>query len=303
MGDLSTIIASILILGGIGLLCGIVLLVASKFFSVEIDPRITELVRVLPGANCGACGFAGCARFAADLIGGKSHPSACKVVDDEKSASIFSLLGLEDTGRVRLVSALCCQGGDDVVRKRSEYQGVLTCRAAALYAGGDKACSYGCLGYGDCIAVCLFDAIHPGENGLIAIDLEKCTGCGKCVPECPKQVLVLIPNSARVSVACSSKDRPKKVVQVCRKGCIRCKRCEKACRLDAILVQEDLPVIDYRKCDNCGDCVAICPTGTILRVSPAGMDANKALAEPSNGGLREDAADTERRCISGRPSA
>jgi electron transport complex protein RnfB len=266
MAGYSTVIHSVLVLGGIGLLCGIMLLVASKFFSTEVDPRVGELVKMLPGANCGACGFAGCARFAEDIIGGRSHPNTCKVLDDENAASISSFLGVEGSQHVRVVSILRCQGGNHVVQKRSEYHGIKSCRAASLYAGGNKACSYSCLGYGDCISVCPFDAIQYGEDGLVVIDRAKCTGCGKCIPECPKSVLSLVPRSAQVSVACFSKERGKKVSQVCKQGCIACKRCEEACPLDAIHVEDNLANIDYQKCDNCGQCVEACPTKSILRV-------------------------------------
>jgi Na+-translocating ferredoxin:NAD+ oxidoreductase RNF subunit RnfB len=242
------------------------LFIASKFFVTEVDPRLVELVTMLPGANCGACGFAGCARFAAGIIDGKAHPGACKVIDDATSTSIFSYLGLENDPRVRVVASLRCQGSKDVVQRRSRYQGVRSCRAAALFAGGDKACPQGCLGYGDCVAVCPFDAIHHGGDGIIVIDRKKCTGCGTCITECPKNVLSLIPRAARVSAACFSIERGKKVSEVCKKGCIACKRCEKVCPVDAIHVEDNRVNIDYEKCDNCGQCVDACPTGSLIRV-------------------------------------
>ena len=262
----STIVASIVILGGIGSLCGLMLYIASKFFATEVDPRIGELVKMLPGANCGACGFAGCARFAAGIIDGKALPDACKVVDEPTSASIFSYLGLENHPAARSVASLRCQGSNDVVGRRSEYHGIRSCRAAALFAGGDKACLQGCLGYGDCITVCPFDAIRLGDVGIIVIDRDKCTGCGTCIPECPKNVLALIPRTAQVSAACFSIERGKKVSQVCKKGCIACKRCEKVCPVDAIHVEDNRVNINYEKCDNCGQCVDACPTGSLLRV-------------------------------------
>lgn len=261
----STITFSILILGGIGLLCGILLLVASKFFSVQVDERVEKLVKILPGANCGACGFAGCAQYARDLIGGRATPNACNVLDEEKSIAVASLLGVENNFQDRRVAVLRCLGGDQIVSKRSEYQGIKSCRAVSLFFGGNKACPYSCLGYGDCIEVCPFQAIFRSNDGLVRIDRRKCTGCGKCIGECPKGILSLTPKASEVVVACLSHYPGKKVMQACRKGCIACKKCEKACPLEAIMVEKNLANIDFQKCNVCGLCVEACPTGSIIR--------------------------------------
>lgn len=261
----STIIYSIVIMGGIGLLCGTILLIASKFFAVPLDERVAELIKILPGANCGACGFAGCTSYARNLVEGQARPNACRVIDEEKSKSIASLLGLSVEGIERETAVLCCQGGKDVARQSTEYNGLKTCRAAALFFGGDKDCAYGCLGYGDCLKVCPFSAISMGEHGLIVIDYQKCVGCGMCVVECPKRMISLLPQNAQVYVACRSKDRGKRVAQVCKKGCIACRRCERACPVGAITIEENLAKIDFQKCNNCGLCVEACPTGAIIR--------------------------------------
>ncbi|NWF54701.1 MAG: RnfABCDGE type electron transport complex subunit B [Syntrophaceae bacterium] len=236
MGMESVISYSVLILGGIGLLCGSLLLVASKFFSVTLDPRVGDLIKLLPGANCGACGFAGCAEYAKELAGGGSSLGACRVVDEKSSSAIASILGVEDQVAERFVAVLRCQGEDGVARKSAEYAGLKSCRAAALSFGGDRDCSYGCLGFGDCVEVCAFQAIRKGDRGLVVVDPQKCVGCGKCVEECPKGMLLLIPSSSEVYVACLSQDKGKKVMQACKKGCIACKKCEKTCPVDAIRV-------------------------------------------------------------------
>jgi len=265
MGMDSVILYSVLIMGGIGLLCGSLLLVASKFFSVTLDPRVGDLIQMLPGANCGACGFAGCAQYAKDLVGGNAKANQCRVVDDKTLANITSLLGVEDQKADRRVAVLRCQGEDGVARKSAEYAGLKSCRAAALSFGGDKDCSYGCLGFGDCVEVCAFQAIRRGDRGLVVVDPQKCVGCGKCLEECPKGMLLLILSSSEVYVACLSKEKGKKVVQACKKGCIACKKCEKTCPVDAIRVEENLARIDVEKCTNCGLCVEACPTGSIVR--------------------------------------
>ncbi|MBU1209119.1 MAG: RnfABCDGE type electron transport complex subunit B [Proteobacteria bacterium] len=265
MGSDSVILISIIVLGGIGLLCGILLMVASKFFSVAIDERVGELITMLPGANCGVCGFAGCAQYAKNLISGQSPANSCKVVDQEKSMAIAAFIGVKNEGIVKEVAVLRCQGGDGVVPRSADYTGLKTCRAAALFFGGDKACSYGCLGYGDCVKVCPFQAISRGENGLVVINAAKCVGCGLCVKECPKEMLLLLPSTSEVYVACLSKDRGKKVTQVCKKGCIACRKCEKACPVQAIVVEDNLAKIDFLKCTNCGLCGEACPTESIGR--------------------------------------
>ncbi len=265
MGTETTILTSILVLGGIGFACGTMLLVASKFFHVVVDERVEQLIKMMPGANCGACGFAGCAQFAKNVIEGHVPGSGCRVLDEEKRKEVAAFLGVEGVETEQVVAVLRCQGGNQEVKKSSDYQGIQSCRAASLFFGGDKSCPYSCLGYGDCIQVCPFDAISLGENGLIHIDWGKCTGCGTCTKECPKGMLVLVPRNCRTYVACASEDRGKRVTQVCKKGCIACKRCEKACPVNAIQVEGNLAKIDYSVCTNCGQCAEACPTGTIVQ--------------------------------------
>lgn len=267
MGTDSVIFYSVAVLGGIGLLCSLLLLTASKFFSVKLDPRVGDLIKMLPGANCGACGFAGCAQYAKELVGGSAQMSACRVVDEKSSTAIAGLLGVENQTAQKIVAVLRCGGEDGVARKAAEYAGLQSCRAAALSFGGDKDCSFGCLGFGDCMEVCAFQAIRKGDRGLVVIDPEKCVGCGKCLEECPKGMLVLIPDSSQVYVACLSEEKGKKVMQACKKGCIACKKCEKTCPAEAIRVEENLARIDVEKCTNCGLCVEACPTGSIVRRS------------------------------------
>lgn len=251
----------------LGLICGGILYLASRFFYVAEDKTVEELLKRLPGANCGACGFAGCSSYARALAQGRSVVGACKIVDEKNSAEIASLLGLGLGALEKSLARLLCQGGHGIVKKSLDYAGLNSCRAASFYFNGDKDCVYACLGYGDCVKVCPFDAIHLSDFGIPAIDQKKCVGCGLCVEECPKKLIKLMPRDSNFYVACSSHERGKRVSEVCKRGCIGCRRCEKACPENAITIEENLAVIDPRKCSSCGKCFEVCPTKSILKGS------------------------------------
>lgn len=263
---MNTIILSLLTLGSLGLIFGLVLAYASKKFAVQIYPRIEKVAGLLPGANCGACGFPNCQAAAAALIEGKTEADSCVLIEEEALRDITKIIGQK--GRLRRlkekkVARLICQGGKDQTEEKYIYQGVKDCRVADLLFGGEKACPYGCLGLGTCVQECPFGAITLDENNLPVIDEDKCTGCGKCVQVCPKEVLTLIPKSKKVWVACGSRAKGAKVKKVCQVGCIGCGLCVKACKVSAIILENNLVRIDYQKCTNCGDCVEVCPTKAI----------------------------------------
>lgn len=257
------IIIPVLTLGALGLLFGIGLAVASKKLAVKVDPRLEEIVGLLPGSNCGACGGAGCFGFAQAVLSGKLSPDACRVSSQATKEKIAGLLGQKLEKKIKKTAQLHCNGGIKV-KDRFLYQGIETCVAANLVLGGQKECVFGCLGFGDCVLACPFGAITMSTEGLPVVDAKKCRACNKCVLACPKKLFTLAPETARVHVLCSSHDSGRDTKAACPVGCIACRLCEKACKFDAIHVIDNLAVIDYNKCTSCGECVLVCPVKTIL---------------------------------------
>jgi Na+-translocating ferredoxin:NAD+ oxidoreductase RNF subunit RnfB len=256
------ILIPVLALAGLGLIFGVGLAIFSKRFSVNVDPRLEKIHGLLPGTNCGACGGAGCFGFAEGLLSGKMQISACRVSEDAVKERIAQLLGRAVDKRVKRTAVLHCNGGLKA-KDRFIYQGINDCAAANLLLGGQKACVFGCLGFGSCVAVCPFGAITMSSAALPVVDAEKCKACNKCVLACPKKLFSLVPVTHNVYVACCSRDLGKDTKAVCPVGCIACGLCVKACRFDAIHVIDNLALIDYHKCTACGDCVKACPMGTI----------------------------------------
>jgi len=256
------IIIPIIILGSLGLIFGIGLAIASKKLSVHTDPRLEKIHGLLPGSNCGACGGAGCFGFAESLLSGKLRPDACRVSSDEIKEQIARILGEKLEKRVKRTATLHCYGGTRV-EDRFSYRGIKDCLAANLVLGGQKNCSWGCLGFGSCVEVCPFDAIKMSDEGLPVVDNGKCKACNKCVQICPKKLFRLIAVNQNVYVACSSHDLGKDTRSVCSVGCIACRKCEQVCPSDAIHVLDNLAVIEYNKCTSCGECVKVCPMKTI----------------------------------------
>ena len=257
---------SIIVLGGLGLLFGIFLAFVSKKFHVKNDPKIEEVLAALPGINCGACGYAGCAAYAEAVATNKDVPvDLCIPGQKDAAEKVAKILGREASGKkTKLVAQLKCNGGKKEAGEKYEYSGVKTCKAASIVVGGPKSCSYGCIGYGDCARVCNFNALSMGENGLPVVDKDECVACGACVKECPKGLFKLVPHEKKVHVLCSSKDPGKIVTKVCKVGCIACMLCVKACKFDAIHVVDNLAELDYSKCTMCGDCVIACPRKIIV---------------------------------------
>lgn len=256
------ILIPILTLGLLGLIFGVGLAIASKRLAVKSDPRLEQIHGLLPGSNCGACGGAGCFGFAEGLLSGKMSPDACRVSEDKVKEQIARLLGKSIEKKVKKIAALHCNGGMQV-KERFQYEGTKDCVAANLALGGQKACVFGCLGFGTCVGVCPFGAITMSEEGLPVVDKNKCKACNKCVLACPKKLFSLIPVTHSVYVACSSHDLGKDTRSVCSVGCIACRKCEQACPYDAIHVLDNLAGIDYTKCTSCKKCVEVCPVKCI----------------------------------------
>ena len=259
-----TIISSIITLGGMGILFGGGLALASKKLAVKVDPKVEKILEILPNANCGACGLPGCSAYAEKLVNGEAESNACIPGGNQVTAAIGEILGVEAELKEAMVARLQCRGGREVAKDKYIYQGIQDCKAAILLGGGNKACIYGCLGMGTCARACPFEAITMGPDGLPVVNATLCTGCGKCRIDCPLGLFFLLEKSQKVFVGCQSKDRGPAVKKICEHGCIGCKICEKSCPYDAIAVQDFLAVIDYEKCRSCGICVVKCPTGAII---------------------------------------
>ncbi|MDD2752375.1 MAG: RnfABCDGE type electron transport complex subunit B [Candidatus Omnitrophica bacterium] len=258
------ILIPVLILGALGLFFGLGLAFASRKFAVHVDERLEKIHGLLPGTNCGACGGAGCFGFAEDILSGKLPVDACRLSEEAVKEQIARLLGKKIEKKVKLVASLHCYGGKKV-KDKFLYQGIKGCVAANQVLGGQKSCVYGCLGFGDCVRVCPFDAIKISIDGIPIVDENKCKACNKCVLLCPKKLFSLRPITHNVYVACLSHDLGNLTRLVCPVGCIACHKCEQACPADAIHVIDNLAVIDYHKCISCGKCVEACPVKTIRK--------------------------------------
>ncbi len=251
------------IFAGSALLIGALILVIGKVFKVDMDEKVTKIMENLAGANCGGCGCSGCGGFAQKLAQGNCSLNDCHVTSPEKKAEIAKLLGIELTDEEPTVAVVHCNGGVENCADKFEYKGNPTCAACNSLLGGNKACSYACLGCGDCKAVCPEDAIKVSGR-LAQVDPDRCISCGACITACPKNIIGRIPASAPVYIACSSNCRGKEVASVCKVGCIACEKCAKVCPHGAITMHDNLPVIDYKKCTGCLTCVEKCPRHIII---------------------------------------
>ncbi len=246
---MNSILLAALSMGGIGLTFSILLTIANHKLKVEEDPRITKVDEALPGANCGACGYPGCAACAEALVKGKVGIDVCPVCDDQEREKIAEILGIELEEGKRKVAVLLCQGGNQNVSNKAEYEGISSCLAASFVNGGERACDYGCIGKGDCVEVCDFDAIYMGEEGLPVIDREKCTGCARCVEACPRNIIELHPIDHHVFVLCKNQDKGADARKVCDRACIGCKICEKFDKSGGFTVENFLASVDHDKYD------------------------------------------------------
>lgn len=264
---LGIISAPILVIGGLGLVFGIILAIASKVFEVKVDPRVEQISEALPGANCGACGMPGCAGYADAIVHSGAAVNKCAPGGAALASIIAKIMGTNAEATERKIAVIhCSSGGFNNTNWKYAYQGIESCKSAVNIADGPNNCSWGCIGYNDCMQSCLFEAISIDQYGMRCIDPIKCTACGACVKACPRNLITLVPAHRNVYIKCSSKDKGPLAKQSCGSThpCIGCGICAKKCPVAAITITDNLAKIDYAKCNNCGLCATVCPTKAIL---------------------------------------
>lgn len=275
-----TIVWSIVVLAGLGVAFGAMLGVAAKRFHVDVDERVDEVRELLPGANCGGCGYPGCDGFAEAIVNDGVEITTCAPLSSGAAAAIAGVMGVEASEVVPKVARMMCLGSQGHNKSLFLYNGAEDCRAAYAIASGFKACRFACLGLGTCAKVCKFGAITMGEDGIAFIDEEKCTGCGTCVEQCPQSSIAVLERNMDVYTGCTNTDFGKEVSAHCGVGCIGCGICAKECPFDAITMEDNLPVIDYDKCRHCHVCVEKCPRKCIIHNEPhqiAVIDQEKCI--------------------------
>jgi Na+-translocating ferredoxin:NAD+ oxidoreductase RNF subunit RnfB len=280
-----TLISTILSLSGIGVAAAIVLYLIAQKFKVHEDPKIDEVEEVLPAANCGGCGYAGCRNFAEACVKAEDLSDLyCPVGGQECMDSIAKVLGLETVKQTPKVAVVRCNGTYMHCAKTNHYEGAPSCAVASQLYGGETGCQYGCLGLGDCVAVCPFDAIAmDADTGLPIVDDEKCTACGACVVACPRHLIELRkknPKDRKIYVSCMNHDKGGVARKICSVACIGCSRCVKECPFDAITIDNFLAYIDPEKCKLCRKCVSVCPTHAIQEINfPAKKSNTQTITE------------------------
>ena len=253
----------------IGIVCAAVLVVASKLMAVKEDERFPAVRDCLPGANCGACGFAGCDGYAKALCENPDTPAnLCIPGADGVAKQLSEVLSVEFEDVVEQVAVVHCSGDCRHTQDKVIYSGIESCKATKLLYGGKGSCIYGCLGLGDCAAVCPQNAIAVC-NGVAQVQTCDCIGCGMCAAACPNHLISLVPDDKKVIVACSNRDKGAATKKVCQNGCIGCKKCERVCPSGAIKVVGNVAVIDYEACTGCGACAENC-TVKCIRVEDLG---------------------------------
>ncbi len=259
---MNPILLATLLLAGIGLLLGIGLGLAAHFMSVKENEKAAAILSELPGANCGACGFSGCAGYAnalAESPGVRSN--LCPVGGDAVAGKIAEILGTKAQKTVKKTARVRCRGTLECRTRSADYEGISSCRAAMAHYNGGSGCLYGCIGLGDCASVCDAGAISI-RAGVAVVDEALCVACGKCKDACPKTLITLTPVSAP-TVLCRNPQKGKETRAVCKTGCIGCRLCEKACPSGAIVMENGVARVSRSKCTGCGACVSACPAGVI----------------------------------------
>ena len=256
---MSSILLAILVLGVLGGIFGAVLAFASKIFYVEVDPKQEAIRACLAGANCGGCGYPGCDGYAAAVAAGEAPTNRCVAGGAECAEKVARIMGVDAGAPEPMVAFVPCSGTEGHAEKRFNYNGPKDCQAAMLFGGkSNKTCTFACIGLGNCVKVCQFGAMEI-VDGIAKVNRAKCVGCGACAEACPKSIIKMIPASQKVMPACNNHDKGAKVMKMCDFGCIGCMKCQRECPADAIVVKDNLAVVDVTKCVQCGHCADICP--------------------------------------------
>lgn len=257
-----TYVIPAIILGACGILAGVLLTVAAKIFHVEVDERIEKISASLPQANCGACGYAGCADYASAIVNNGAETNLCRPGGADAAEKIAEILGRSAAEVIPMVAVVHCNGDCGATETAFDFDGVQSCKAVKRFYGGTGLCKYGCIGLGDCVSVCERGAIKI-VNGVAKVIPSLCGACGQCANVCPNSLISIKPLAKHIDVLCSSADNGKVTKQNCKNGCIGCKICEKKCPNGAIKVENFHASIDHDLCTNCGECMAACPVKAI----------------------------------------
>jgi Na+-translocating ferredoxin:NAD+ oxidoreductase RNF subunit RnfB len=265
---MNTIIFTVVILSSLGVLLAVILYFVAQKFKVFEDPRIDEIAEMLPGANCGGCGYAGCRAFAETLVKNDDISALlCPVGGNSVMNKAAEHLGKTAVAKDALIAVVRCAGSCEVRQRTNLFEGAKSCAVMASTYSGNTGCSFGCLGQGDCVVSCSFDAIHINPETLLPeVDDEKCTSCGSCVKACPKFIIELRkkgPKNRRIYVSCINKDKGGVAKKSCGAACTGCTKCLKVCAFESITITNNLAYIDNTKCRLCRKCVTDCPTGSI----------------------------------------
>ncbi len=261
---MTAIIIAVVVVTVIGIICAVVLSVASKVMYVPVDERVTKLSEVLPGANCGGCGFPGCDGYAAALVEDPDTPlTLCAAGGAACAQAMAAILGKEAGEMVEKRAFVACTGDCSKTKNKMEYVGIDSCKAAKVLFGGAGSCTFGCMGLGDCVSACVNGGVSV-KDGLVRIDYSICNGCGGCAKACPNSVIKILPADTPAFVTCSNKDKGAVARKKCTDACIGCGMCMRKCPNGAIKLENNLAVIDYEKCNGCGTCIEVCPAKCIV---------------------------------------
>lgn len=262
-----TAIYAILVMVGLGVIFGMFISFANKKWSVEVDPRIHEVDEILPKGQCGSCGYPGCMAYAEAVVTNPDVPvNLCAPGKEAVAKKVAEITGKKAEALETKIAFVRCSGTYEKAVRTGLYKGVRDCVSANIIVGGDKGCTYGCLGYGTCVKVCMFDALHMSPEGIPVVNPDKCTGCGKCATVCPRTIITLVSPDIKVKVNCNSHDKGAVVRKICKAGCIGCGMCSKDCPYGAIVIENFLATVDSKIClEKCSDpvCLKRCPTKVI----------------------------------------